>query len=204
MKKICSFTMVLLSLFMAFLFVLTTPPQKSSGYNTFNGHVLTGGVGNWGYSKRYYYISDSATGLTSLINSAMDHWIYTSENPGVSTPISFRRTYDQSSSVMDIFLGYFYDESTYVIGETEFYIYSTRVNPYAQNWGWANIKLNHPVFSYYLTNFHKEGTISHEMGHVMGLNDNNSDQTSVMCQLGYNRLVKSPNRDDLNGINALY
>lgn len=162
------------------------------------------GVGNWGNNKRYYYISSSASGQTSYIESAMYHWIYTSEDPGVSTPISFRRTYDQNSSVMDIYLGNFYDESTGYIAETEFYIYSNRVNQYYENWGWTNIKINNPVYGYYLTNFQKEGTISHEMGHVMGLDHNNSDQFSIMCQLQYNRLVKAPFPDDLNGINALY
>lgn len=191
-KKLFTITLMILSLFMALIFVMISPPQKSHAYNTYNGHVLNGGVGNWGNNKRYYYISSSASGQTSYIESAMYHWIYTSEDPGVSTPISFRRTYDQNSSVMDIYLGNFYDESTGYIAETEFYIYSNRVNQYYENWGWTNIKINNPVYGYYLTNFQKEGTISHEMGHVMGLDHNNSDQFSIMCQLQYNRLVKAP------------
>lgn len=31
--------------------------QVAFAYNTFGDHVLNGGVGNYGYSNRYYYVS---------------------------------------------------------------------------------------------------------------------------------------------------
>ncbi|WP_157629732.1 hypothetical protein [Clostridium cellulovorans] len=35
-------------------------------YNTFNNYKLNGGVGNYGYANRYYYIDSTAVGFAGL------------------------------------------------------------------------------------------------------------------------------------------
>ena len=79
-------------------------------------------------------------------------------------------------------------------------VYNT---PPTQNWDYSIIKLNQPIIDNF-TAYNKEGTISHEMGHVMGLNDDNSITNHIMCQLNFYRSVNSPQADDVNGINSLY
>ncbi|MFZ7121484.1 MAG: Matrixin, partial [Eubacteriaceae bacterium] len=108
-------------------------------YDTFNDHVLKGGVGNYGYNKRYFYIASSASGYTTYINYAMNDWIYTTSRLGITTPISWRRTYTQSSSVMDFHVTSRYD--TGIFAATTFWRYSTQYNPYYSNWGWGKIEI---------------------------------------------------------------
>ncbi len=42
------------------------------------------------------------------------------------------------------------------------------------------------------------------MGHVFGLDETNSDTTSVMCQLGAGRSVNRASASDLRTINSIY
>lgn len=42
------------------------------------------------------------------------------------------------------------------------------------------------------------------MGHVMGLYENNTNTSSVMCQMGAGVTVYNAQADDANGINFLY
>ncbi len=183
--------------------MLLSQSTVALAFTTFNNHVLNGGVGNYGYNNRYYYITSSAGGYSSLITSAMNDWIYTTSRLGITTPVSFLRTYTQSSSVMDIYAGYYKDPSYGIVGYTTFWIYGTQIDPMASNWGWGKIRLNQPNYDW-LSAYDKQGTAAHEMGHVMGLNENNSNPGSVMCQLAYGRYVNSAQADDCNGINYLY
>ncbi len=111
----------------------------AADYYTFNNHVLNGGVGNYGYNNRYYFITSSASGYTSLIDAAMNDWIYTTSRLGVTTPISFVKTGTQSSSVMDVYAGNYYDSSSGIAGFTTFWTYSTQQDPNNNNWGWGKI-----------------------------------------------------------------
>lgn len=133
----------------------------------------------------------------------MDSWIYTTERLSITTPISYVQTSTQSSSVMDIYAGNYYSSDTGIIAQTTFWVYSTQLDPYKSNWGWNKIQLNMPVMST-LDTYDQQGSIAHEMGHAFGLDHNNEDPTTIMCQLAYGRFVYMPTPDDLNGINHLY
>ena len=54
------------------------------------------------------------------------------------------------------------------------------------------------------TNEQVQGTITHEMGHAFGLNENYSNQNSIMCQLGNGRKVQRVQVVDNNAINRKY
>lgn len=48
-------------------------------------------------------------------------------------------------------------------------------------------------------------TVAHEMGHVFGLDENNSKPRTIMAQATSRKTsVQGPAKDDCNGINALY
>lgn len=169
--------------------------------NKIGNYVLTGGVGSYGNYKRYYFITSSASSYSTAINDAMDTWIYTSTNPGVTTSISWRQTTTQSDSVMDIYYGSFFTAG--ILAATDFWTYSTQINPTTSNWGWGRIRLNGSSFDG-LSSYNRQGTIAHEMGHVFGLDETNTETNSVMCQLGSGRTVNRASANDLNTINTMY
>jgi hypothetical protein len=166
-------------------------------YSTYNSHVLNGGVGG-----RYYYITSSATGHASDITGAMYDWIHTTERLGIYTPIYWTRTYTQSSSVMDIYHGTYYDPSTGLVAVTEQILNGAVISPYVTNWNWGKIKLNTPLYDP-LSDYNQKGTVAHEMGHLMGL-AHTSLTTAIMCTLGDGRTVNACQADDCAGINYLY
>ena len=54
-------------------------------YNTYNQHKLTYGVGNYGKDTQHYFITSSASGYASYINTAMSEWVNTTSSMGVTT-----------------------------------------------------------------------------------------------------------------------
>jgi len=70
-------------------------------------------------------------------------------------------------------------------------------------WGWGKITINTYNTSS-KSSWGKEGVIAHEMGHVFGLDENNSNPYTVMCQEGSGRAVNNAQAGDLRGINYLY
>ncbi|PWK14943.1 matrixin family metalloprotease [Tumebacillus permanentifrigoris] len=183
-------------------FVLVGDVQAAYGYNLF-GYTLNGGVGSYGNAKRYYFVDSSASGSSSVIDTGMSEWVNSTARTGVTTSVSYRSTTTQSSSVMDWYAGNYYDASQGVIAETEFWIYSTKVAPTAQNWGWNKEKINSVTYSP-LSDWDERGSVAHEIGHAFGLAHSNSNPYAIMCQLSNGRQVQSATADDLNGVNALY
>jgi hypothetical protein len=175
----------------------------ASAYTTYNSHVLNGGVGNYGANSRYYYITSSASAHAGDITSAMWDWIHTTERLGVTTPISWGRTYTQSQSVMDLYHGTYYDASTGLAAVTEQILSGQVISPWVTNWNWGKIKLNTPVYDP-LSDFNEKGTVAHEMGHIMGLGHTTGGTDRIMCPLGSGRTVSACQPDDCYGINYLY
>ncbi len=184
------------------LFVSLIP---AFSYNTFNNHKLNGGVGNSGKNTRYYYLDSSASGHAMIIDAAVSSWNNTKKNPGVTTPIWFKKTTTKSSSIMDCYVKNSSD--TTILGSTTFYSgsgsSSKQIDPYSSNWTWAKVIMYKNSQSGMSTT-KKQGVFAHEMGHVMGLAHNNTNPKTIMCQTAYGRTAYRPAIDDCNGINHLY
>ena len=204
MKKLKKSRIVILSIFFTFMFSMTI---YAADYHTWYDRTLNGGVGNYGYNNRYYFIDSSAinAGNETLTVNAMNSWIYTSNI--VTTPISFQRTTTKSESIMDIYNGSYYPAEEYIYGETLFWLSGTRIYPYnpdGSNWAWTQIHLNTVSFNT-LSQQRKQGVIAHEMGHVMGLAHNQDwGPIVLMYPYGDELTVSSPTSHDLFGINHLY
>ena len=184
------------------LLVLLACSGTAQAYTTYSGHVLNGGVGNYGSNPRYYYITYSAGLQEDDITSAVYTWIHTTSRLGITTPIYWARTYTQSQSVMDFYHNVYYDAGTGIVATTEQILNNVVINPYDTNWNWGKIKLNTPVFDP-LSDFNEEGSVAHEMGHLMGLG-HTSVTNRIMCLLSSGRTVNACQADDANGINYLY
>ena len=67
-------------------------------YNTYNQHKLTYGVGNYGKDRQHYFITSSASGYASYINTAMSEWVNTTSSMGVTTMYNGSTEVDPFSS----------------------------------------------------------------------------------------------------------
>ena len=105
----------------------------------------------------------------------MDTWVNTVSRVGLNTKIYYNRTGLKANSLMDIYYnsGLGPDEFGHVeLAHTEFFVSSTRVYPWAStNWNWNRIILNTYITGFSsLSNYDRQGTLAHEMGHCFGLN----------------------------------
>ncbi len=191
MKKLYAkcFLSVFLSVMLTFLSTINV--FAASQYELFR-YKLNGGVGNWGYNKRYYWIDSSASRIEDLITEAYHDWIYTSDI--LETPISWRETSTKSQGTVEF---YTYKDDDNSNGYMNFWLYSTQVDADSQNWGWCTVYYNNKYSA-------GKATLAHEIGHTMGLDENNSNTRTIMCQEGAGRIVDSPRAGDLQGINAKY
>lgn len=67
-------------------------------YNTYNQHKLTYGVGNYGKDTQHYFITSSASGYASYINTAMSEWVNTTSSMVVTTMYNGSTEVDPFSS----------------------------------------------------------------------------------------------------------
>ena len=159
-------TLELLSIIVALcfsFFMFMCSVSTVYAYNTYNQHKLTYGVGNYGKDTQHYFITSSASGYASYINTAMSEWVNTTSSMGVTTPISYTKTTTQSSSRMDIYQVSTVNEWW---GLTTMYNGSTEVDPFSSNWAWGKIQLDADFSD--LSENKRLAVIAHEMGHVMG------------------------------------
>lgn len=169
-------------------------------YNTYNQHKLTYGVGNYGKDTQHYFITSSASGYASYINTAMSEWVNTTSSMGVTTPISYTKTTTQSSSRMDIYQVSTVNEWW---GLTTMYNGSTEVDPFSSNWAWGKIQLDADFSD--LSENKRLAVIAHEMGHVMGLAHSDFSNVLMRADIAYNSSSTSrAQTNDLGGINYLY
>jgi hypothetical protein len=180
-----------------------------SGYPDFNCHTLNGGVGNYGYTNRYYWVDSTASGYSTRIQDAVNSWIYTSATVGVSTPISILKTTTKSNGTFEVH--YNAISGTISPGACYQYTYQTQIDPNSSNWGWAKVILNSNTF-YSLLATEQQASIAHEFGHAMGLNHTleilgaypPNDPNRIMTPSDMGRTTIIPTAGDLQVINHLY
>jgi len=156
----------------------------------------------WNIENIYYYVDSSASNYASIIAKSANNWVYTGYGYNRLWPNT--RAYNISNAAMDIY-GY-----SSVDGSNGYTIFFARtngttgniyqVNQNSTNWLFSEIYLN----NYYLaseTDTNKQATITHEMGHVFGLNENNSNPYSIMCQAASGRAVYLVQQVDNNAFN---
>lgn len=198
----------IMSVFIVTVMLITVYTTNIYAFNTFDDHVLLGGVGDYGANRRYYWIAESALSLEGLIDQAVYEWIYTSTTPGVTTPISFRQTVQASVSVMDFHYDTFQSPYTYTYARARHFDLGGECYSYLEDWKWTTVEMNKLQFSKLPTSGtygnQQLGCISHEIGHCFGLDHTYSSTYNIMYDGDYTRRVTRAQKDDLNGINYLY
>lgn len=163
------------------------------------GHKLSGGVGNHGSNTQMYFVDSTASAYTGAINAAMSAW----NNTG--TAISFTNTSAQQNSVIDVLATYnnttptLKDDNAWTLG----IVGGSTVYMANQDWNWCKITINTFNCPTADTSPRNTTVVTHEMGHCFGLNENNTNQSCVMCQEAYGRTATAPSQGDINGINAI-
>lgn len=177
------------------------------GYHTFGDYVLNGGVGNYGYTDRYYWVDEDAFTSRQLwyIADAVDSWVFTTDDIGVTTSISVLETDEQSSSSFDFYSEYL---GSTVLARTEFWTYSTHQElteegALTSNYGYTKIIINTDN-SYMDDRTQFTSTTAHEFGHAIGLSHRNTEPSSIMCQTRYDRTAERASASDLRTVNHLY
>lgn len=198
---------IFLTLLIVGITLISTTNVQAAHFN----YRLNGGVGNYGYTNRAYYVSNPggvSQGYVGAFDTAMYKWVH--DNGGLTySPISYVKTSVQNDSVLDVYYDNFGNTGYY--GVTIYMLYQTQLVPDGvapnQNWGWNKIKMNAYPYSGgapFWVNVQGsvgEHVASHEIGHCFGLAHNN-DSSSVL----YTRWpqVIAPNKADLEEVTSMY
>ncbi|MEE3393203.1 MAG: matrixin family metalloprotease [Lachnospiraceae bacterium] len=176
------------------------------GFHTFGDYTLNGGVGNYGYTDRYYWVDSSFSNTyVTYINKAVSEWVHTTDSIGVTTSISIKKTTTRKSSVFDYIKGTL---DNGVLGKTSFYKHGgilLNINNQGalnENYSYSYIKLDTSNLNS-IPSDQRRATCAHELGHAMGLS-HHQISSSIMCQYGSGRTTAVPSKNDLSAINHLY
>lgn len=184
MKKTLSLVVVLAGMFFGTIKVDAMTPTFLYGIK------FSRGVNN-----TCYYVSSSASGYTSLINTAASQWANMSNNI-VNNPVS-----SNYGTHIDFY-------SSNPSNNTNL---TSNTNAYTTIWDANGVQLSfNGTSNYFYTeivinnaNYIDSSTIAHEMGHAYGL-DHTSNTYSIMYTPKSNRLVSTPQSVDNDTINYLY
>lgn len=192
----------------ALTLVLFFYSTTAHAYNTFNDHTRYGQLSNI-----YFYIGDTANEYSTVINAGANAWNLSPVHHTAIQPIvGFSNGSPSNSSVY--FLAQDFGQTANqngIIAQTQFYVEdsaNSTIRDVTDNlgsvdWNVNAIYVNTTIMST-LNVFNEQGSMCHELGHALGLAHNQANPYSIMCQLGYGRLVNGPGSDDVDGIKHLY
>lgn len=202
-KKSCTCFLIAL-MAVSHILIVSAADTPTKPYGT---HKYYKGVGN---VTVYIDYASGAGYWENFIKVGVNNWMYTGHG---ANPIYMKYVSSNNGSTMDIYT----KKNSYwakkglgnnILAETLHYDSNSKYfNPKAtvKNWVWTEIYINDDNFR--KSSFSDEqakGTIIHEMGHAFGLDHNNPNPYSIMCQTGAGRKVQRVQKTDSDAINRLY
>lgn len=161
-----------------------------------------GGYFSRGVSNMCYYVDSSASSYTSNINTGINRWTNSGYSP--SNYINMTAVSSNYATHVDYYALNAVDcLSPTALAETTFFSSSGSSANGSLPYYYAEITINKNQFPT-LTSFEKIGTMAHEFGHALGLAENNSNTSSIMCQLGSGRTVNRVSSEDYATVVNIY
>ena len=165
-------------------------------------YMLYGGVGEYGEKIRYWYFNNNDYYYMSCAQCAMNAWMDTNVNK-MADYICFKKTTDKNRAAIIISLCA--DGMCGYNGYTSHVLNNSGVLPDYSPWDTAYVAYN--TTNGYIDSRSSEliiGVFAHEIGHAFGLNENNNNKNSIMCQWQENRFVTVPTSNDIWSAIAIY
>lgn len=159
-----------------------------SGFATFSTHNLVNGI----VGKKYWIDSSASVHETST-DDAIAAWNAT------STDFSYSQTSTRSSALLEFWK---LDEVYDWWAATTFYKGGlTRAEPTTEDWVWNKVKFA----ADYGDVWSRKAVCVHEIGHSLGLAHVFSGTAIMRADIGQQTFpYKTPQTDDVNGVNFLY
>ena len=161
-----------------------------------------GGYMSRGVDSMCYYVDSTASSYTSYINTGISRWTNGGHSPSdfinmTAVSSNYATAVDYYAQGNEDFLTY------YVLAETSYFA-SNGMG--CSSWGpyyYAEIRINNDEMPD-CTSYEKIGTMAHEFGHALGLDENNSDTSSIMCQLSSGRTVNTVSDEEYATVVSIY
>ncbi|MFD4706012.1 matrixin family metalloprotease [Gottfriedia sp. NPDC058432] len=147
-------------------------------------------------NRQFYFLDSSLGSEKQKFKDAMNKWIYGT----ITTPISFRETTTQSSSVIDVYKKTSVNNT--VAAYTYFMYGNKNVDASKTDWFWVKIDIQSLTYNK-LSDWQKRLVHAHEIGHAFGLNHTNISG-NLMHSNGNSSTTNIPLNDQFNGINYIY
>lgn len=182
------------------ILVMSTACASVFAYITFNNNTIIGGVANLKYTFAY----DLPTGYNYAVSSAAGDWNYN----GYTNAIRFS---EDSSGYGQIGINSV-NQTAYEWQDTLGATTYSNGNPMNGNWTSCTVYINRaycPSYGtinaggYTYTTEDTRITVSHEFGHVMGLNHVGNSRL-LMYPYHQSREVTRPQQNDVDGVKFLY
>ena len=202
---------ILLSSSLALLFISTNVTTSFASYYDGGLYVLNGRL--TGNNTVNYYIDSTASSYSTFISNGVNAWYYPRINGTGSYCTPYNNIYFSNTSWTDSEMDFQAKSLPYAdyIAVTRFYSYENdangndvQVDPDKNNYDFCVVTYNTVIFNDLDStgNISKQATTSHEIGHVLGFDENNKSGT-VMAQSNY-RTVPAPAKPDNDSLNKRY
>lgn len=190
-KKILNVGIVSLSLVLAL-----------SGISMAASIPVIGGKFERGVSAMCYYVDSSASAYTTYINTGINRWTHSGYSPTnfiKMTAVSSNKATEVDYYGLDPLELLVYS----AIAETTFFSSSGMAGSGVVPYYYTEISINNTRFPRE-TSDDKIGTMAHEFGHALGLSENNSDPSRIMCQLGSGRTTNTVTVEEYAKVVEIY
>ncbi len=197
----CIINIIVLPVLCALLFIHTIPAHAVNDSPVL-GHKYSNGVSNLTVWLNY------ASGVSiweDYIVGGVNNWMYT----GWNNPVYMNYVSSDVGSNLDFHAHANLNGTGVDPNALAYTIYflgdGTQISPYLSDWYYAEVHINNSQFLLdSFSNNDAYGTVRHEIGHALGLDENNSNQYSIMCQYGAGRQVYTVQQCDNNSVVNIY